>query len=152
MGYRLDEIRENYRRMTDEELIGLARQKGDLTPEAFTAVLDELANRGISEGALETENDADEPREAADEAGDYLRDAVFSPETQQENPSSDLAAVFSGQSEAEAKNVQDLLKGAGIESQLQLVVLVAGDRSDDALRIISAKLENDPGSPDSGDT
>ena len=139
MRNKADELFANYRRMADGELLELASQKEQLTPEAVTALESELADRGITEEALKTETADDSPDEHP-EPTDYLHSEVFGDE-HLEMPSSDLAAVYSAEGEADAKAVQKLLSDAGIESQLQIVVLVAEDKAEDAIKIVSAQVD-----------
>jgi len=126
--------------MSEGELMELAGQKDQLTTEAQTALATELANRGITEDALKPES-SDESPDAPSEPADYLRSGLFGAEAP-ETPSTDLVAVFSAESEAEAKAVQLSLGCAGIESQLQIVVLVAEKKAEEAIKIVSSKVED----------
>ena len=150
MSYRVDNILANYRKMTDGELLDLADQQDQLTPDACAALSTELASRGLTPQAVSeavAESPVLSPSEPpAYEGPDYLRVGVFG--AQPPPPSSDLVVVFSAQSEAEAQAAQASLRDNGIDSELQIVVLVAENKSEDALRIISEKFDQDPDADD----
>ena len=48
LGVQIDELVDEYRKKTDEELLRLARDREQLTPEAISALTDELARRKIA--------------------------------------------------------------------------------------------------------
>jgi hypothetical protein len=141
MNYRVDDLLANYRRMTDGELLELASQKEELTPEARTALETELATRGIADEAMKPEA-AERYPEASPEPADHRSSVLFGAQLP-EGPSSELVVVFSAESEAEANAAQASLGAAGIESQMQIVVLVPADRAEDALKIVAARAADE---------
>ena len=52
-------------------------------------------------------------------------------------------AVYSAASESEAEQVQESLRAAGVESQLQIVILVPQAEAERALEILSEQLGPD---------
>ena len=140
MNYRVNDLLANYRRMADGELLELASQGEQLTPEARSALETELANRGIVDESANTK--ATERFEGASPKHADYHSALFGPSLP-ETPSSELVVVFSAENEAEAQAAQASLGAAGIDSQLQIVVLMAADQAEDALKIVAPGAGDD---------
>jgi hypothetical protein len=145
MGSRVEEFRANYQRMEDDELLELAGQLDQLMPDARTALWAEMGRRGITEQAEEARDAAAAPAGAATphdrRAPDLPAWSLLNKPP--ELPSSDYVAVLSVADVTEAQRSQDLLRAEGLESQLQIVILVPHAESEKALRIVSEQL--DPG-------
>jgi hypothetical protein len=141
MGYRVDDFSERYRSMSDGELIELAAQKKQLTAEACTALESELAKRNIVEDVLESSGT--EVSHEVSPQDEYYPDEEFLRTGSPDDSTSDLVVVFSAESETEAKALQVGLGHAGIESQLQIVVLVAQDTAEAAIKIVSDMLDDE---------
>jgi hypothetical protein len=145
MSSRVEEFRANYQRMEDDELLELAGQLDQLMPDARIALWAEIGRRGITEQAEEA-RDAAAPRAVPASAPD-----VAAPDLPEWNllnkppelPSSDYVAVLSVADVSEAQRSQELLRAEGIESQLQIVILVPQAEAEKALRIVSEQI--DPG-------
>ena len=146
MSYRADDLLANYRRMADGELLELASEKEQLTPEARTALETELANRGLADEP--PENESDESHESPERHGnpspasEEYRSVLFG-SSLPDRPSNELVVVFSAENEGDAQAAQAALGAAGIESQLQIVVLVKADQAEDALEIIASSDADD---------
>ena len=136
-----DQYRVTYGRMADGELLELAGQVDQLTGEARTALWAELGRRGITEEAIRTRDSGtsqDIPAPAI-ELPDW---GLFGPKPP-ELPPSEFVTVFSAEDESEAERVQELLRTAGIECQMQIVLLVRQAESEKALQIVSEQLDPD---------
>jgi len=145
MSSRVEQYRANYQRMEDDELLDLAGQLADLMPDARTALWAELGRRGLTEQA-EAARDAAGPQASAASAADAPVPDL--PEWSLLNkppelPSSDFVAVLSVGDVAEAQRTQELLQAEGVESQLQIVVLVPQADAGKALRIVAEQIDPD---------
>jgi hypothetical protein len=142
MSSRLDEYRATYKKMADEQLLELAGQADDLMAEARTALWAELGRRGITEEAIKVQ-ESETPPSSPPSPADLVKWDLMGDRTPT-LPPSDFVAVFSAGSTSEADQAQELLRASGIESQLQIVILVAHAEADKALRIFSEQLDPDP--------
>lgn len=141
MSDRVQQFIARYRGMVDEQLFELADQAEQLTGEARAALWAELGRRGITEQALKLEpedvSEAGSPNPPVLSSWDLLRTAP------PRLPPSEWAVVFAAASGSEAQRVQEVLATAGIETQLQIVILVSQAETEKALQIISEKIETD---------
>ena len=137
----LDELRSTYRQMPDGKLLELASQPELLTPTARSILMVEILRRGITEEILKTEN-PEVPEESPSNSEDLPSWRLLGSETP-ELPPSEFTAVYSAEDGSGAERAQGLLRAAGIESQLQIVVLVANADSEKAIQIITEQLGND---------
>jgi len=62
----IQELVDQYQKKTDEELLRLARDREQLTPEASSALTDELARRKIAAGRLKAFSKEEERQERKD--------------------------------------------------------------------------------------
>ncbi len=136
-----DEYRATYQRMGDLELLELAGEIDQLTPEARKALEAELGRRGITEEANQAQ-DAEAPPSSPSAASglpNWFLGASPAP-----LPPSEFVAVFSAESESEAQQVRESLRAAGIESQSQIVILVPQAEAEKAFETLSEQLGPDP--------
>ena len=141
MSSRIEEYRATYKRMPDDQLLELADEVDDLTEEARTALWAELERRGIAEAGGKTpdkKTSRSSPAMPADTA-----DWDLLGERPPALPPSEFVAVFSAEKEAEAEQVQESLRSAGVESLLEFVVLVRQSESEKAFEILSEQLGPD---------
>ncbi|MGH9786615.1 MAG: hypothetical protein ACRD88_20790 [Terriglobia bacterium] len=141
MSDRTDQYRVTYGRMADGELLELAGQVDQLTGEARTALWTELGRRGIKEEAIQA-RDSGTPQDIPAPPIELPEWGLFGPKPP-ELPPSELVTVFSAGDESEAEQVRELLRADGIESQMQIVILVRQAESEKALRILSEQLDPD---------
>ena len=146
MSNRIDELRATYKRMVDEELLELAEEMDQLTDEAKTALRAELSRRGIQEGGTEEPKAEAPPSNAPAEPGlpEWFLGSKAPP-----LPDSEFVAVFSTQDDSEAGQVQESLRGAGIECQMQIVILVPQAQAEKAFEVLSEQLGPDPDADES---
>jgi hypothetical protein len=116
-------------------------------PEARTALWAEIGRRGITDQAAEARDAAmshDSPAATATAAPSEPDLSAWSllpkPSTL---PSNEFVTVLSVGEVSEAQHAQELLHANGIESQLQIVLLVPQTDSEKALRIVTEQI--DPG-------
>ena len=138
MNSRVDEYRATYKGMADEQLLELAGQVDQLTGEARTALWAELGRRGITELATKAQ-DTEASRSNPPTPADLTKWDLMGDRTPT-LPPSEFVAVFSAGSQSEADQVQESLRAAGVESQLQVVILVPQAESEKALEILSEQL------------
>jgi hypothetical protein len=153
MSSRIEEYRATYKRMPDAQLLELAEQVDDLTDEAQTALRAELDRRGIAEAAGKTPDKEPAPSSPAMPA--EVANWGILGEHVPTLPPSELVAVFSAATEAEAAQVQEALHAAGIECQLQIVILVPQAEAEQAFEVLSEQLgpeeESEDGEDEEGD-
>jgi len=145
MSSRVEEYRATYHRMADEELLELSGQLDQLTPDARIALWAEIGRRGITEQAAEAQDAAmshDSSAAASHPSEPDLHAWSLLPEPST-LPSNEFVAVLSVGDVSEAQHAQELLHAKGIESQLQIVLLVPQANSEKALQIVSEQI--DPG-------
>ena len=150
MSSRVEELRATYKRMPEEQLLELAGQADQLTGEARTALWAELGYRGITEEAIKTREKKSSRSDPP--TADEIAQLNLLGERTPTLPPSEFVAVFSAESESEAEQVQESLRAAGVESQLQIVILVPQAEAEKAFEILSEQLgpdtESDDGEPD----
>ena len=141
----MEEFRKIYERLVDDELLELAAAPDSLTPEARTALSKELEHRGLADEAMEAAASQDAAPEPPITSGASVGNAAWSvvPESQTVEAGSGWVAVSSAESEAEARQTQEILKAAGIESQLQIVVLIDPADANRAFDVLSERLDRE---------
>jgi len=137
----MDQILLTYQRMVDDELLELAAAPNELTPEARTALWAELGRRGITDEAMQAAESMPAPAAPQATVGGVNWSVV--PESQGGAQDSEWVAVSSAESEAEARETQELLQASGIASQLQIVVLTNQADAARAFDILSEKLDGE---------
>lgn len=150
MSDRMQQFVARYRGMVDEQLFELADQAEQLTGEARAALWAELGRRGITEQAAKREEETPEAeqengsQDASPNPPELYSWGLLGTAPPRRLPPSEWAAVFSAATGSEAQRVQEVLATAGIETQLQIVILVSQAETEKALQIISEKIETDP--------
>jgi hypothetical protein len=143
----MERMMANYRRMVDDELLALAGQLDELTPEARTALWAELGRRGITDDAIQVGQPeaVESPSSPPDETPQWS----LLPQNPPTLPEGEWVAVYSAETESEANSIRDLLYQSAIESQLQIVVLVRQEGAQAAFRVLSEELDtlNNPSAP-----
>ncbi len=135
-----EEWADTYRSMLDAELLQLAEEPEDLVPEARSALLMELKERGITLKEATVQDGTDQPSEAAPEASDLPSWGLMGGAPAQPSSPSESVTIYSADSVASAEKIQLLLRNAGIDTTLEIIVLVPHLLSEKAFELLDENL------------
>ena len=133
-----------YRGMLDAELLQLAEEPEDLVPEARSALLVELKERRISLEEAPVEYASGHPGESAPAASDHPSWGLMGGTPATPASSNESVAIFSSDSVASAEKIQLLLRNEGIDTTLEIIVLVPHAMTEKAFELLDETLATPP--------